>query len=401
VFAEQPQTQPKQSIRGGAPPSAARHAFANSIVAVALQAVRRSLTGVDKRAKLGVTLISKETTLNVILPRMAPVHGHPQASAAACAPGAALPLSWDRLDVPMAQFQAIPLPLSRLTWIPQATLAQHHSFAELFADLSAQADNGILVRGCSPELAACVVAHGGSSVRVGIEALIDLHGEGLLRRSVQKMVRQARRHGAVHELPWSAESALALRDLARTASHGGRPQLRHLFRTSFDPHMRAFVFCGNNGEWHGALLLSLAGSHLAVTELMLRRPDAPGGVMESLFVAAGMQLRAEGVRMLSLNEVPFHHLSDDLQPFERLIGYAGRTLLQNYNAAGLMRFKSKFHPHWRPVYLCSNRPLSVLALTDMFVASGCLHLAGHGVAQWVLPGSARLLVRRLVGGTAG
>jgi hypothetical protein len=213
-----------------------------------------------------------------------------------------------------------------------------------------------------------------------MEGRVDLAAPTLQRRSVQKMARAARRHGTVCEVPYSNTAADRLDHLVHQAHPADRPQLRNLFRQHFTPGMRCFAFNDAYDQWQGAILLTAPNADLAVIELMLRRPHAPGGVIESLIVHAGAQLQAEGVRWLSLNEVPFHYVNSDLTPLEQLIRLAGQQLYSVYNAPGLLRFKAKFHPIWQPVYLCAYPQLSLAALADLFTASGCaqLWLSGWG-----------------------
>nr|WP_255604402.1 phosphatidylglycerol lysyltransferase domain-containing protein [Oscillochloris sp. ZM17-4] len=289
--------------------------------------------------------------------------------------GPELPLSWARGGVDAPALTVRRLPLSRLSWVAYADLPACYSFEQLYGDWLADLP-GAMIRGCGPALAGFLSRQGWATARAGVEALVDLDGEGMRRRAVTKMVKQARRHGAAREIPWSQEGARLLRAFAARARYGGRPQLHDLFRSEFVPGTRLFVFDRDDGAWQGAILISSPSPMAAVTELMLRAPDAPGGVMESLFVFAGAQLREEGVRRLSLNEAPFYHLDDsDLRPGERLISAVGQSLRYVYNAEGLLRFKAKFAPQWRPVYLCARPRLSLLVLAELFAASGCLRLA--------------------------
>lgn len=288
--------------------------------------------------------------------------------------GPELPLSWARGGVSRPALTVHQLPISRLSWVAYADLPSGYSFEQLYDEHLSQMP-GALIRGCGPALASFLEGQGWVTARVGMEAVVDLAGEGMRRRAVVKMVKQARRHGAAREIAWSPAAAEALQSFAARARYGGRPQLRDLFRTEFVPGTRLFVFDRDDGAWQGAILISSPNCATAVTELMLRSPEAPGGVMESLFSYAGERLRAEGVRQLSLNEAPFYHLDDNLRPGERLISAIGRQLRYVYNSEGLMRFKAKFAPQWRPAYLCARPNLSLLVLAELFAASGCLRLA--------------------------
>lgn len=288
-------------------------------------------------------------------------------------PGSALPLSWARTPVAAPQVQCVSLPISGMTWLAHVDLPVGTTFAQFYERQLQPWPGGVLLRGCAPELAAWLAARGWATARVGIEGRIALGDAAFQRRSIQKMVHAARRDGAVVPIPWSPAAAAQLDALAGEAL-ASRPPLRYLFRQRFMPGMRCFAFIGDAGRWYGALLCSMPSSELAVTELMLRAPAAPAGVVESMFAYAGPRLSAEGVRWLSLNEVPFHHQNDDLAPLERLISFAGRQLYSVYNAPGLLRFKAKFHPTWRPVYLCARPRLAFAALADLFSASGCAEL---------------------------
>lgn len=288
-----------------------------------------------------------------------------------------LPLSWTRACLPSPRWQAIRLPFSGFTWLAYATLPPDYTLDHLQREYLP--GSRLLLRGCSASLAGQLAMAGWECIRVGIEGLVDLRGHSLQRRSVRKMVRAASRYGYVVEMPWSPSAMAHLRWLAREARYGQRPQLRYLFRTIFEPETRLFVFVDADGIWQGALLLTQPSATTAVTELMLRRKQAPAGVMEALFATAGQTLQAEGFHFLSLNEVPFHHLDHRLRPLERLVTLVGRQMDAVYDTNGLYHFKAKFAPVWRPVYICAQPRLSLLAFVDLFTVSGCLELAASSL----------------------
>ncbi len=51
---------------------------------------------------------------------------------------------------------------------------------------------------------------------------------------------------------------------------------------------------------------------------------------------------------------------------------------------GLYRFKQKFEPEWRPIYLCGWPDLPWRVLPDLSWASRHLHLVGYAALQRVL-----------------
>lgn len=85
-------------------------------------------------------------------------------------------------------------------------------------------------------------------------------------------------------------------------------------------------------------------------DLMRRRPDAPNGAMDALFVAMIERFRDAGLEKMSLGMVPFVGAGG-----ETLAARAIRLLYERgeraFNSQGLFRFKNKWHPEWEPRYL--------------------------------------------------
>ena len=295
-----------------------------------------------------------------------------------------VPLSWHRTENPRPQFRTVALPLSGMTWVAYADLPHDYDLARCFRSDLEPLPGGFLIRGCSPELTQFFAARGCETLRDGVEAVLDLQTRWWERRSVRRMAAVAQRSGVVREVPWSETAMQRLRCFADESRYGELPQLRYLFRSQFEPGMRLFVFSAPHGAWYAALLLAPPHATTAVAEMMVRARNAPPGVMEGLFTAVGRQLQQEGMRWLSLNEVPFHHFAADLGLKERAVGLIGRSIRWAYNAAGLLSFKAKFAPQWRSVAICGYPRLPLTALADMFIASGCMDLVQHCLLHGVM-----------------
>jgi lysyl-tRNA synthetase class 2 len=105
---------------------------------------------------------------------------------------------------------------------------------------------------------------------------------------------------------------------------------------------------------------------------MRRRPDTPNGLMEFLIVETALWAKEQGASELSLN---FCALTDFLVP-ERAVTPARRLVRRGLLAADnvfqlerLHSFSRKFHPVWRPRYVCLEK------LTDLpVVGLAYLHL---------------------------
>ena len=96
------------------------------------------------------------------------------------------------------------------------------------------------------------------------------------------------------------------------------------------------------------------GGELSV-DLMRHLPDAPKGTMDYLFIALFLWGNAQGFARFSLGMAPLsglvkHRLAGRWNKFGNLAAKHGERF---YGFIGLRRFKSKFHPLWRPRYLAA------------------------------------------------
>jgi lysylphosphatidylglycerol synthetase-like protein (DUF2156 family) len=83
---------------------------------------------------------------------------------------------------------------------------------------------------------------------------------------------------------------------------------------------------------------------------MRRRPDAPDGVMDYLFVRMAALFREEGLAAMSLGFAPLANVDEGGikgQVLRWLYEYGERF----FNFKGLRAFKAKWGPEWEPRYL--------------------------------------------------
>lgn len=78
------------------------------------------------------------------------------------------------------------------------------------------------------------------------------------------------------------------------------------------------------------------------------------GVMEFLIGTAALDLQAQGAQFLSLSGAPLAqaHPDEDQAGVQRLLQVIGGTMEPVYGFRSLLRFKAKFQPEYRPLYLC-------------------------------------------------
>ena len=303
-----------------------------------------------------------------------------------------LPLSWARSEVDVPRLRMLRLSLSRKVWIPCADVPKTWSFSRIFNELLKPMPHGFLLQGCNPNLARFLMVQGGQVAQVGIEAVLPLAGKE--KGSLVELARRGGRWGQVIELSPHETHRRQMAALWEQTAHGRKPQLQCAFRTDFDAHVRGFALEGEDGRWWGALTLSLMKPGYWHTELLLRRQDAPVGVMEALILAVKARLRDEGARWLSLGTVPFVEMADAVPgvrcrwPWEaacrgRAIAWIGRRLRFSFEYQGLYRFKQKFQPQWQPLYLCGWPDLPWRILPDLSWHSRHLHLVGYAALQRV------------------
>ncbi|MGF1463989.1 MAG: phosphatidylglycerol lysyltransferase domain-containing protein [Maricaulaceae bacterium] len=105
----------------------------------------------------------------------------------------------------------------------------------------------------------------------------------------------------------------------------------------------------------------------ASMDLMRRRPDAPMGAMDFLFVELIGWTAARGCQRFDLGLAPLAGLQGETGAFARL----GATIFEHgeaiYNFQGVRQFKNKFAPAWSPRYLAFDGGLGrgVMTLLDL------------------------------------
>ncbi|PIQ23325.1 hypothetical protein COW36_08255 [bacterium (Candidatus Blackallbacteria) CG17_big_fil_post_rev_8_21_14_2_50_48_46] len=287
-----------------------------------------------------------------------------------------LPLSWSWGQRNEAQFKTVQLFFSRRTWIPFADLPPWETMHALTHSLHTYGQNGFVIRGCPPGLEHQLLQRGGQSLISGREALLDLQGAHFQKRSLKDLIRRGRRHGIPYEVLTPAQyQDKRLKDFIQSISQNYPTTLRFLYLRELEQAQRVFVFESNKGQILGLVSLSRSGRQSWHAELMLRHPQAPIGLMESLISEIFIKLRHEGYLWWSLGEVPFYPLAKPQGLKEQLLHQAGRSLEPVFSAEGLYRFKAKFRPFWRPVLLYGYPDLNWRVLWDMFQLSQCAQLA--------------------------
>jgi hypothetical protein len=301
-----------------------------------------------------------------------------------------LPLSWSRSKITRPKYKTVELPLSGLSWVHTAEVPNDASFEEIYEGLLLKHGSECLIRGCGQEIARYLKDEGFDAVRTGLEGVIDLTAIKGFRPSVRELVRRGMRQGSVAEVELNNANRKKVSELSTRTAYGKKPRFNYLFLSEFERATRCFVFtAGRQDKWLGALTMSATSGSGVHTEMILRDKTAPPGVMEALFVGVMDTLKREGYEYFSLGEVPFvtdresgsANISSTSRFKERVLLRSGRMLKFAFDYAGLFRFKDKFNPEWRPVYICAAPALTYSALADVFFVSKYFDLTRSQLAS--------------------
>jgi lysyl-tRNA synthetase class 2 len=122
-----------------------------------------------------------------------------------------------------------------------------------------------------------------------------------------------------------------------------------------------------------------------------RLPGCPGGISEFLIVEALAWAREAGVSELSLNFCAFRSLLNVDEQGRLRYWLARRTLLgldSVFQLERLSSFSHKFHPEWRPRYVCLERLSDLPAVGLAYLRAESLIAAPRSPSRKRLPGSA-------------
>lgn len=277
-----------------------------------------------------------------------------------------LPLSWSLLNSEVRYSKTI----SRwnIKWLALQNVSKSMFISEVEKGLSKYYDT--ILRGCNSKLVNKLEDVGFSSIQIGMEAVLDTRKDHFNKDSLKKILKRGKRHGRVMKIPYSEKNMLKLNDFQKLSVHGAEPQLKHLFQTEYKENNLLYIFTDFNKKWLGAILLSKNSINKLHTELILRHPKAPIGIMEVLVEFIFNKAKKQNFRYLSLGEVPFTANDIGLLKIKSWFTVkTGRLLNFAYNYKGLYNFKNKFQPNWEKLYICSSTKVKLKHLFFIFFHS--------------------------------
>ncbi len=251
-----------------------------------------------------------------------------------------------------------------LLWInnPQYYFTQ----SELNEDDRINSKNiNVFITGCNTECANLFADKRFNTYKAAKEAVLRTERNHFCKKSVKELIRYGSKRGFVQEIEFSHDNKIKLELFKSRCTHGKEPQLKYFFNDLFQPDTRLFVFTEKSGEWAGAILTAQINNAQIRTDLLLRRKDAPKGVMEFLIYSIFQKLKNEGAKSWSLGDVPYIVYNSKIFSKEFLINFTGRRLRYAYNYLGLYNFKNKFNPDWYDSYICINSSYPLFSLFNI------------------------------------
>jgi phosphatidylglycerol lysyltransferase len=223
-----------------------------------------------------------------------------------------------------------------------------------------------------------------SFLKLGEEAVVplaDFSLEGSSRKGLRRTHRDFQKRGATFSMiPRESVPELlpALQLISNEWLESKATREKGFSLGRFDPaYLRHFpvavVYEEGRPVAFANLWLGAPGTELSI-DLMRYTKDAPGGVMEYLFIELMLWGRSNSFKEFSLGMAPLAGFED--RALGPLWNRAGAWLFRHgehfYNFQGLRQYKEKFDPVWHPRYLASPGGLALPRILTN-VAS---HIAG-------------------------
>lgn len=225
------------------------------------------------------------------------------------------------------------------------------------------------------------------------DTIVDLPGLSLSGKrwnSVRTSLNRAEREGVSFRLCTLGEEPRSMLAQVRALSEQwagdrGLPEMGFTLGTveeALDPETRVGIAVDEGGVLQGItswLPVYGAGGRVRgwTLDLMRRREDAFGPVMEFLIGAAALHFAEQRYEFVSLSGAPLVRPAHvEPGPVERVLDRVGELIEPLYGFRSLHRFKQKFNPRSEPLYLLyrdeGDLPRIALALTRAYLPDATL-----------------------------
>lgn len=233
-----------------------------------------------------------------------------------------------------------------------------------------------------------VTERGWLSVQIAEDTIVDLPGlefKGKPWQHVRSAMNKAVKQDISMRMVTLADESFAVRTQVRAISEEwvgdkGLPEMGFTLGSveeAMDPAVRVALAVDPDGNVHGVLSwLPVYGPGGGVAgwtlDIMRRRTDGFGPVVEYLIASSAVAFKDEGAQFISLSGAPLARTEDfDPEPLDKLLDALGAALEPYYGFRSLHTFKKKFNPRYEPVYLAfrdeSDLPRIGLAISRAYL----------------------------------
>ena len=223
-------------------------------------------------------------------------------------------------------------------------------------------------------------AAGFSFQQVGAEAIIDLSSFGLDTphfKSMRRLLRVMERDGLTLETLDQPISETTMAELAAVSDAwmaDGEHRERTFTLGHFDPDdlRNCVVLAVRDKTGTMVAFANVIPTYQAVDgtfDLMRRRPDAPHGVMDFLFLGLIERFRQSGYAGMNLGLAPLALLTDE-RAVDRGLQMVRRHGDSAFNFEGIYAFKNKWQPRWEPRFLAYQRATHLPAIAKAVATIG-------------------------------
>ncbi|AZG48403.1 bifunctional lysylphosphatidylglycerol flippase/synthetase MprF [Gordonia insulae] len=235
---------------------------------------------------------------------------------------------------------------------------------------------------------------GWRSLQIAEDTIVDLPDlafKGKPWQHVRSAINKSKKENITFRLVVLADEPFSIKSQVRAISEEwvgdkGLPEMGFTLGSvdeAMDPEVRVALAVDDTGSVHGVLSwLPVYGAVGADEErtvrgwtldVMRRRTDGFGPVIEYLIASSAMAFKDEGAQFISLSGAPLARSDDaaEAERMDRLLDSLGAAMEPFYGFRSLHAFKKKFSPRYEPVFLSfrdeSDLPRIGLAISRAYL----------------------------------
>ncbi|GAC66249.1 bifunctional lysylphosphatidylglycerol flippase/synthetase MprF [Gordonia soli] len=235
---------------------------------------------------------------------------------------------------------------------------------------------------------------GWRSVQIAEDTIVDLPElafKGKPWQGVRSALNKAKKENITFRLVALADEPFSIKSQVRAISEEwvgdkGLPEMGFTLGSvdeALDPEVRVALALDESGSVHGVLswlpvYAPADGSGTPVVrgwtlDVMRRRSDGFGPVIEYLIGSSALAFKDEGAQFLSLSGAPLARSDDaaEAERMDRVLDSLGAAMEPFYGFRSLHAFKKKFNPRYEPVFLSfrdeSDLPRIGLAISRAYL----------------------------------